>query len=216
MKKIAVILSGCGFLDGSEIHESILTLLALDANKAKSYCFALDELQNTVVNHTNNKQKKQQRNQMEESARISRGEIFSLSTIDANNLDGLIIPGGFGIIRNLCDFEINGSKCKINKNLIKIIKNMHQLKKPLGLMCIAPVIIPKILNIPIKLTIGNDKKIISEIKKMGAIHIECAVDNIIVDEDNLIVTTPAYMLTKSIFEINNGISKLVKKILEMI
>ncbi|MBP6122526.1 MULTISPECIES: isoprenoid biosynthesis glyoxalase ElbB [Providencia] len=215
MKSIAVILCGCGVFDGSEVHESVLTMLALSNNNVKVHFFAPDEFQPTVINHINGELKTDKRNQMEESARISRGEIAPLSSADASKLDALIIPGGFGAAKNLCDFAVKGSDCEINKELLSLVRQMHQQKKPLGLMCIAPVMLPKMLNTSVELTIGNDSETIAEIVKMGGKHIECTVDNIVVDESNKVVTTPAYMLAQSIGEANIGINKLVEKVLEM-
>ncbi len=215
MKSIAVILCGCGVFDGSEVHESVLTMLALSNNNAKVHFFAPDEFQPTVINHINGELKTDKRNQMEESARISRGKIAPLSSADASKLDALIIPGGFGAAKNLCDFAVKGSDCEINKELLSLVRQMHQQKKPLGLMCIAPVMLPKMLNTSVELTIGNDSETIAEIVKMGGKHIECTVDNIVVDESNKVVTTPAYMLAQSIGEANIGINKLVEKVLEM-
>lgn len=215
MKSIAVILSGCGVFDGSEIHESVLTMLALSKNNAEVHFFAPDEEQLTVINHITGGDKKEIRNQMEESARISRGKIAPLSSADANKLDALIIPGGFGAAKNLCNFAVKGSDCEINKELLSLVRKMHQQKKPLGLMCIAPVMLPKMLNTSVELTIGNDKETIIEIEKMGGKHIPCSVDNIVVDHTNKVVTTPAYMLAQSISDAEVGINKLVKKVLEM-
>ena len=215
MKSIAVILTGCGVFDGSEIHESVLTILALDKNNAEIHFFAPDDEQSTVINHLNGELKTEKRNQMEESSRISRGKIAPLSSADASKLDALIIPGGFGAAKNLCNFAIKGSECEINKELLSLVQQMHQQKKPLGLMCIAPVMLPKMLNTSVELTIGNDSETIAQIVKMGGKHIECTVDNIVVDENNKVVTTPAYMLAQSISEANTGINKLVEKVLEM-
>ncbi|EUC95920.1 MULTISPECIES: isoprenoid biosynthesis glyoxalase ElbB [Providencia] len=215
MKSIAVILSGCGVFDGSEIHESVLTMLALSKNNAEVHFFAPDEDQATVINHINGELKTETRNQMEESARISRGKIAPLSSADPSKLDALIIPGGFGVAKNLCNFATKGSECEINKQLLSLVQVMHQQKKPLGLMCIAPVMLPKMLNTSVKLTIGNDTETIAQIEKMGGLHVECTVDNIVVDENNKVVTTPAYMLAQSIAEANVGINKLVEKVLEM-
>ncbi len=215
MKSIAVILSGCGVFDGSEIHESVLTMLALSKKNAEVHFFAPNESQPTVINHITGELKKDNRNQMEEAARISRGKIAPLSSADANKLDALIIPGGFGAAKNLCDFAVKGSDCEINKELLSLVQQMYQQKKPLGLMCIAPVMLPKLLNTSVELTIGNDKETIAQIEKMGGKHITCTVDNIVVDHANKVVTTPAYMLAQSISEAEVGINKLVEKVLEM-
>ncbi|WP_340615954.1 isoprenoid biosynthesis glyoxalase ElbB [Xenorhabdus entomophaga] len=216
MKSIAVILSGCGVYDGSEIHESVLTMLSLSRLGAEVSFFSPDEVQHHVINHLNGEEKKESRHVMEESARITRGNIQPLSQVDINELDALIIPGGFGAAKNLCNFAFKGSDCEINKELLSIIQGMHQQGKPMGFMCISPVMVPKILGKPIKVTIGNDPETAAQIEKMGGIHVECPVDGIVVDFENKIVTTPAYMLAESLSQAEKGIDKLVRKILEMI
>ncbi|CDH00078.1 isoprenoid biosynthesis glyoxalase ElbB [Xenorhabdus bovienii] len=216
MKCVAVILSGCGVYDGSEIHESVLTMLSLSRLGAKVSFFSPDELQHHVINHLNGKEEKETRHIMQESARITRGNIQPLSQVDINTLDALIIPGGFGVAKNLCNFAFKGSECEINKYLLSIVRSMHQQGKPMGFMCIAPVMVAKILGRPIKVTIGNDPETAAQIEAMGGIHIECPVDDIVIDFKNKIVTTPAYMLAESLSQAEQGIDKLVRKILEMI
>ncbi|CBJ82973.1 sigma cross-reacting protein 27A (SCRP-27A),enhancing lycopene biosynthesis protein 2, with glutamine amidotransferase-like domain [Xenorhabdus bovienii str. Jollieti] len=216
MKCVAVILSGCGVYDGSEIHESVLTMLSLSRLGAKVSFFSPDEVQHHVINHLNGKEEKETRHTMQESARITRGNIQPLSQVDINTLDALIIPGGFGVAKNLCNFAFKGSECEINKDLLSIVRSMHQQGKPMGFMCIAPVMVAKILGRPIKVTIGNDPETAAQIEAMGGIHIECPVDDIVIDFKNKIVTTPAYMLAESLSQAEQGIDKLVRKILEMI
>ncbi|CDG95493.1 sigma cross-reacting protein 27A (SCRP-27A),enhancing lycopene biosynthesis protein 2, with glutamine amidotransferase-like domain [Xenorhabdus bovienii str. puntauvense] len=216
MKCVAVILSGCGVYDGSEIHESVLTMLSLSRLGAKVSFFSPDEVQHHVINHLNGEEGKETRHIMQESARITRGNIQPLSQVDINTLDALIIPGGFGVAKNLCNFAFKGSECEINKDLLSIVRSMHQQGKPMGFMCIAPVMVAKILGRPIKVTIGNDPETAAQIEAMGGIHIECPVDDIVIDFKNKIVTTPAYMLAESLSQAEQGIDKLVRKILEMI
>ncbi|MDE9452644.1 isoprenoid biosynthesis glyoxalase ElbB [Xenorhabdus bovienii] len=216
MKCVAVILSGCGVYDGSEIHESVLTMLSLSRLGAKVSFFSPDEVQHHVINHLNGEEEKETRHIMQESARITRGNIQPLSQVDINTLDALIIPGGFGVVKNLCNFAFKGSECEINKDLLSIVRSMHQQGKPMGFMCIAPVMVAKILGRPIKVTIGNDPETAAQIEAMGGIHIECPVDDIVIDFKNKIVTTPAYMLAESLSQAEQGIDKLVRKILEMI
>ncbi|AOM42172.1 isoprenoid biosynthesis glyoxalase ElbB [Xenorhabdus hominickii] len=216
MKSVAVILSGCGVYDGSEIHESVLTMLSLSRLGADVSFFSPDESQHHVINHLNGEEKQEVRHIMEESARITRGNIQPLSKVDINKLDALIIPGGFGAAKNLCNFAYKGSDCEINKELLSVVREMHQQGKPMGFICISPVMVPKILGTPIKVTIGNDPVTAAQIEKMGGIHVECPVDDIVVDFKNKIVTTPAYMLAESLSQAEKGIDKLVRKILEMI
>ncbi|MBE8596966.1 isoprenoid biosynthesis glyoxalase ElbB [Xenorhabdus sp. BG5] len=216
MKSVAIILSGCGVYDGSEIHESVLTMLSLSRLGAEVSFFSPDEVQRHVINHLNGEEKQESRDIMEESARITRGNIQPLSKVNIDELDALIIPGGFGAAKNLCNFAFKGSDCEINKELLSVVQNMHRQGKPMGFICIAPVMVPKILGKPIKVTIGNDPETAAQIVRMGGVHVECPVDGIVVDFENKIVTTPAYMLAESLAQAEKGIDKLVRKILEMI
>ncbi|MBC8948573.1 MULTISPECIES: isoprenoid biosynthesis glyoxalase ElbB [Xenorhabdus] len=216
MKSVAIILSGCGVYDGSEIHESVLTMLSLSRLGAEVSFFSPDEIQHHVINHLNGEEKQESRYIMEESARITRGNIQPLSKVNIDELDALIIPGGFGVAKNLCNFAFKGSDCEINKELLSIVQNMHQQGKPMGFICIAPVMVSKILGKPIKVTIGNDPETAAQIARMGGVHVECPVDDIVIDFENKIVTTPAYMLAESLAQAEKGIDKLVRKILEMI
>ncbi|MCT8342602.1 MULTISPECIES: isoprenoid biosynthesis glyoxalase ElbB [Photorhabdus] len=215
MKSVAVVLSGCGVFDGSEIHESVLTLLSLDRLGVKTSFFAPDEPQLHVINHINGEEIGEERNVLQESARISRGKIKPLSQANADEFDALIIPGGFGVAKNLCDFAVKTVDCEINKDLLSLVRAMHKQHKPMGFMCIAPVMLPKLLNKPVKLTVGNDPETVAQVEAMGGVHIVCEVNDVVVDLENKIVTTPAYMLAESISQAEVGIDKLVRKVLEM-
>jgi len=172
MKKVGVVLSGCGVYDGSEIHEAVLTLLALARNGAEAVCFAPDKAQSDVINHLT-------------------GEPLAES-------------------RNVL---IEGSACQVESDLKTLALQMHEAGKPLGFICIAPAMLPAIFDIPLRLTIGTDIDTAEAIEDMGGEHIPCPVDDIVVDEDNRIVTTPAYMLAQNIAEAATGIEKLVTRVL---
>lgn len=215
MKRVGVVLSGCGFLDGAEIHESVLTLLALDKAEAEIICFAPDKPQADVINHFTKQPTSETRNVLTESARIARGDIQPLSQADAIQLDALIVPGGFGAAKNLSNFAEAGAACEVDGDLMRLVQAMHQAKKPMGFICIAPVLLPKMLNLPIRLTIGNDADTAELVEEMGGEHVVCPVDDIVLDVDNLIVTTPAYMLARSIKDAAIGIDMLVSRVLEL-
>lgn len=215
MKRVGVVLSGCGFLDGAEIHESVLTLLALDKAEAEIICFAPDKPQADVINHFTKQPTSEMRNVLTESARIARGDIQPLSQADAIQLDALIVPGGFGAAKNLSNFAEAGANCDVDGDLTRLVQAMHQAKKPMGFICIAPALLPKMLNLPIRLTIGNDADTAELVEEMGGEHVVCPVDDIVLDVDNLIVTTPAYMLARSIKEAAIGIDMLVSRVLEL-
>ena len=99
--KTAILLSGSGVYDGSEIHESVMAMLALKQNKLDYICTAPDINQYHVINHTNGEEMNQERNVLLESARIARGEIVPLSKLELENISSLVIVGGFGAAKNL-------------------------------------------------------------------------------------------------------------------
>lgn len=213
MKKIGVVLSGCGVYDGAEIHEAVITLLAIARSGAQAVCFAPDKTQADVINHLNGEAMAGSRNVLIEAARIARGEIQPLARAQAQALDALIVPGGFGAAKNLSNFASRGAECQVDNDLIALAQAMHQAGKPLGFMCIAPAMLPKIFNFPLRVTIGTDIDTGEVLEAMGAEHVPCPVDDIVVDEENKIVTTPAYMLAQNIADAATGIEKLVSRVL---
>lgn len=213
MKKVGVVLSGCGVYDGAEIHEAVLTLLALARNGAEAVCFAPDKAQSDVINHLSGEPMAESRNVLIEAARIARGQIHPLCQARADELDALIVPGGFGAAKNLSDFAGQGSACRVDSDLKTLALQMHEAGKPLGFMCIAPAMLPAIFDLPLRLTIGTDIDTAEVIEDMGSEHIPCPVEDIVVDEDNKIVTTPAYMLAQNIAEAAVGIEKLIARVL---
>jgi len=215
--KVGVIFSGCGVYDGTEIHEAVLTLVALDRAGAEIVCFAPDMDQVHVVNHlTGQVSPGERRNVLVESARIARGKVRDVATAQASELDALIFPGGFGAAKNLCDFAMKEADCTLHPEVARIIRQMHQAKKPIGAICIAPAILSKALgNQGPKLTIGTDTKTAAALERMGAKHEACPVREFIVDEEHKLVTTPAYMLANRISEAAEGIEKLVREVLRL-
>ena len=214
-KQIAIILSGCGFKDGSEIHESVLTLLAIDKSNAQYKCFApnIDNIE--VINHITNQKTSEKRNVLLESARIARGDISPLSQFDAKNFDALIFPGGFGAAANLSTFATQGADCTVHNEVSDAVAQMLKAKKPIGALCIAPVILAKLIK-NAKLTIGDCVNTASLIEKMGAIHKKSGATDIVIDKTNKLVTTPCYMLATKISQTAEGAEKLVKEILNLI
>lgn len=212
--KIAVILSGCGLMDGSEIHEATCTLLNLDKQGIDYQCFAPNQEQAKVVNHfTHQVMENEKRNVLVEAARIARGNIKDLRDFNTIDFDAIIFPGGSGAIVNLSDFGTKGASCQINSDVARIIADCYESKMPIGAICIAPVLLACVLGrYGVKLTVGSDCAAARAIEQTGAKHEACAANDIVVDKGNLIVTTPAYMLAKSIKEVDAGIEKLVKEI----
>ena len=214
-KKIGVVLAGCGYLDGAEIHEATLTLLALDRLGAEVIVMAPNKEQAHVVDHQKSEpvEGASARNVFDESARISRGNLHELSSVNADELDALILPGGFGAAKNLCDFAFKGADMTVDETLAALIQKVHGAGKPLGFICIAPAIAAKVLGeSKPKLTIGNDPDTAAALNSFGAEHVDCPVDEIVVDERLKIVSTPAYMLGPSIAPVAKGIDKLVDQV----
>ena len=214
-KKIAVVLSGCGVFDGAEIHESVLTLLRLDQQGARYQCFAPDIPQHHVVNHISGEEMSESRNVLVESARIARGEIKPLAELEAREFDGIILPGGFGAAKNLCDFAFKGSELTVEESVSNAVQAFIDQQKPVGLACIAPAMTGKLFGNKARCTIGNDPDTATAIEQTGATHIKCPVNEIVVDEAQKLVTTPAYMLATRISEAAEGLFKMVDKVLDL-
>jgi len=218
MNKVAVILSGCGVFDGSEIHEAVLTLLALDKAGAKYQCLAPNKNQMHVVNHlTKQPMPNETRNVLVESARLARGDVKDLAAASADEYDAVILPGGFGAAKNLCDYATKGDMCQLDPTVQKFLHAMHAAGKPIGAICISPVILARAFGgkeAP-RLTIGTDAKTANHIEAMGAEHVGCPVEETVVDAEKRMVTTPAYMLADRISEAAVGIERLVKEVLLM-
>jgi enhancing lycopene biosynthesis protein 2 len=218
-KKIGVILSGCGVYDGSEIHEAVITLLAIDRAGAEAVCMAPDAAQLHVVNHLSGEvAANESRNVLVESARIARGKIKNLKEVTVADFDALILPGGFGAAKNLCDFAVKGADCAVHPEVARILRATVAAKKPLAAVCIAPAILARVLGqdrLAPQLTIGTDSGTAAALEQMGAKHLNCPVREFVVDKENKLVTTPAYMLAGRISEAADGIEKTVKALLDM-
>lgn len=216
--RVGVVLSGCGFLDGAEIHESVLTLLALDRAGAAVQCYAPDMLQTGVVDHRLRQPAGERRNVLTESARIARGRIRDVGEARAADLDAVVLPGGFGAAKNLCDFASAGAEARVEKNVARLLIEMHAARKPIGAWCIAPAVLAAALRghrAHAELTIGNDAETAAALEAMGAKHVECPVDEARVDQENRIVTTPAYMYDARIGDVATGIDKAVALLLAL-
>jgi enhancing lycopene biosynthesis protein 2 len=218
MKRIGVILSGCGVYDGSEIHEAVLALLAIERAGAEAICMAPDIQQMHVINHFNGQTESgQQRSVLSESARIARGKVVDVATVSVQDIDGLVIPGGYGAAKNLCDFAVKGAACTVQPDVEQLIRDMVDKGKPVAAICIAPAVLAKALQgYAPRLTIGNDPDTVAALTAMGAQHVDCPVDGIVVDEKNRLISTPAYMLARDIAEAATGIEKAVQQLLAMI
>jgi enhancing lycopene biosynthesis protein 2 len=217
MKKIGVVLSGCGVYDGSEIQEAVFTLLAIDRQGCEAVCMAPD-VDLSVINHLTSQETGEKRSVLVESARIARGAIRDIKGVTAAELDAIVFPGGFGAAKNLCDFAMKGSAASVNPEVSRLLKEMAVAKKPIGAVCIAPALIAAVLGREYAptVTIGTDAGTAAEIDKTGAIHQTCPVTEFVIDRKNKLVTSPAYMLAKRISEVAEGIDKCVKEVIDLI
>jgi len=215
-KKIAIVLSGCGVKDGSEIHESVLALLAVVKNGAEPVFYAPDIKQNRVVNHVTGDPLTESRNVLTEAGRIARGDITDIKELKAGSADAVIFPGGFGAALNLCDYAENGPGMNVISEVERVIKDFNGAGKPVGVICIAPVLAAKVLGSKgVELTIGNDPDTAEHLQGWGAKHVNKTAEEAHVDMANKVVSTPAYMVAENIAQAEKGISELVKKVIEL-
>lgn len=216
MSKVAVVLAGCGVYDGAEINEAVLTLLSLEQQGASYQCFAPDIEQMHVINHlTGEPEAGERRNVLVEAARIARGNIKELAEADVGDFDALLVPGGFGAAKNLCNFAVAGAGMEVLPQFLQLAQAFHEAGKPIGLVCIAPVMAAAICGAGTQCTIGSDAETAAAIETMGAQHLACPVSEARVDTANKLVTTPAYMLAGSVSEAYSGISECVKEVLAL-
>ena len=214
-KKFAVVLAGSGVFDGAEIHEATMTLYAIAKNNAEYQIFAPDVNQHHVINHITGEEMNETRNVLIEAARIARGKIKPLSDFNADEFDAIVFPGGFGVAKNLSDFAFKGAECSVNKQVETAILEMHKQKKPIGALCISPVIIAKVLK-GVNVTIGQDADTATQIEQMGSNHSKTNHGEVVVDEANHVFTTPCYMLNATIVNIADGAMNVVSKMLEYV
>ena len=213
-KKIAVILAGCGVYDGTEIHEAVATLLAIEKSGSSYQIFAPDINQFHVIDHVTGQTTTETRNVFVESARIARGNIKKLKTFDAENFDAIVFPGGFGVAKNLCTYAIDGPDSLVNPLVEKAIRDAIKLKLPIGALCISPVLLATVLN-NITITIGSDKNTIDAINSLGSTHIESKGSDVVIDKKNKIVSTPCYMLDAPISVIFEGVANVINTLIEL-
>lgn len=213
--KFAVILSGCGSLDGSEIHEAVSTLLAIDRAGATYQCFAPNIDQHHVMNFITKEESGEKRNVLVEAARIARSNIKDLKEFNAEDFDALMLPGGFGAAKNLSTFAFAGADMQVNSEVEKALLSMHKAEKPIGAICIAPIILAKVIK-GATLTLGSDKATIEIAEQLGANHQITQTGQIAIDEQNKIVSSPCYMLNATIKDIADEAQKVVDNIVKFI
>lgn len=226
MKTIGVILSGCGVYDGSEIQEAVSVLIALDELGADAVCLAPDMNQHHVVNHLTGEEMSQERNVRVEAARIARGEVTSLSEVDVSALDGLVLPGGFGAAKNLSTWAFDGPESTVREDVANLIRTLVEAGKPIAALCVTPVVVAKALEgtgRSVQMTLGTtldaspyDVAAFHQGLAATGVHpVECALGELIVDEENNIITTPCYMMDAGPARIFESVRKACARLLEM-
>ncbi len=213
----AVVLSGCGRADGSEIHESVCVLLCLENMGCTYQCFAPNIKQAAVINHINNQPMNEERNVLIEAARIARGNIKDIKEFNADDFDGIIFPGGMGAVTNWCDFAQKGTECTVNTSIYSVIRQCYDKKLVIGAMCIAPVLIAMVLaDKKVHFTLGAGGVTAQKLEKLGAVHEEVGVTYVCVDRENRVCTTPAYMLATNMIEVCQGAQNMVGAMCQLI
>lgn len=212
MKRFAVVLSGCGVFDGSEIHEAVMAMLAIDNLGASYQILAPDINQHHTVNHLTG-ESSSGRNVLQEAARIARGKISLLNELKAQDFDALIFPGGFGAAKNLCTYAFYGAAMEVNTEVERVITEFHAANKPIGALCISPVILAKVIP-GCLVTVGADGDDAKNIEAMGSQHQATTHEEVCIDEANLLFTGPCYMLDATIGQIQRGAENVVRAMLQ--
>lgn len=213
--KAAVVLAGCGVFDGAEIHEAVMTLYAIDRNGGTYQLFAPNVMQHHVINHITGEVMKESRNVLTEAARIARGKIRALTEYRAADFDTLIFPGGFGVAKNLCTYAFDGTECHVDRVVEEAIRSTHKAGKPIGALCISPVLIARVLR-DVTVTIGTDAPTAADIKALGGTHENKHHGEVVIDRKNMVVTAPCYMLDSTISEIARDADEVVRALKELI
>jgi enhancing lycopene biosynthesis protein 2 len=214
MKKFAVVLSGCGVFDGAEIHEATLSLYAIMKHGASYEIFAPDIKQHHVINHLSGEEMEEERNVLVESARIARGNIKDIKEYNAEDFDGLIFPGGFGVAKNLSTVAFHGAEAELNADVVRAVKDTNDHGKPIGALCIAPAMMAKIFA-DATVTIGQDPGTIEAIEKMGGTHVTTTHGDVVYDDKLNLFSTPCYMLDANILQIAEGADNIVSAMLKV-
>lgn len=214
MKKVAVILAGCGTMDGSEINETVTLLLALDQHNIEYQAFAPDAYQAEVYNHATGKRAEERRNMLVEAARIVRGNILPLSKFNADDFDALLFPGGSGAAKNIFTYAYDGINFKVNKEVEKAILDIHAQGKPIGAMCIAPLMVAKVLgNVNVTMGSGNCRQA-KELAQIGCKHTETTHGGVAIDKENKVFSTPCFMLDATLKDVYQGAWNLVEEMIK--
>jgi enhancing lycopene biosynthesis protein 2 len=223
--KIGVLLSGCGVYDGAEIQEAVLTLLEIERIGAEAVCIGIDDYQHHVVNHLTGEVQNQQRNMLQEAARIARGNIVDISKVVPADIDALVIPGGFGSAKNLSDWAFKGPEGTLRPAVKLLLVNLYNVGKPIVALCVSPILLALALpNRQLQLTLGHTadpspyqiQEFNDGIAALGATAANIKLGEVLVDTQNRIITAPCYMMEASIIQIQENIQCALKALIELL
>jgi len=227
MKRIGILLSGCGVYDGAEIQEAVLSMLAIEEMGWQTVCIAINEPQHHVVDHTTgNVVETESRNMLVEAARIARGAIHDINEIDSNSLDAVVIPGGFGSAKNFTQWAFSGEKGSIHPKVQQLISDIHASKKTIVALCVSPIVVAKAFEgstVKTQLTIGSTKEkspydiadFSTKMEQIGACTTMKTIREINIDTENKIITAPCYMMETNIVAVRNNIRQAIEAIQEL-
>ena len=214
MKKFAVVLAGCGRKDGSEINEAITLLLSIEQHHCEYQCFAPNRPQHEVIDHLTEKTVKEKRNVLTEAARLARSRVLPIEEYKPEDYDGLLFSGGYGVAKNLCDYAFRGADMEVQPDVARVILETRAANKPIGGMCIAPVMFAKLIP-GVCITLGNEGTPDADnVRKMGAEHVQTEAGDVCADNELLVFTTPAYMLDSTLKNVYDGAYNLVDTIID--
>ncbi|MEX1003236.1 MAG: isoprenoid biosynthesis glyoxalase ElbB [Crocinitomicaceae bacterium] len=225
--KFGILLSGCGVYDGAEIQEATMAMLAIEELGHDYQCISIDKEQHHVINHLNGEEMNEKRNMMVEAARIARGDVKEINEITPSQIDALIIPGGFGSAKNFTKWAFSGPEGEIMPEVKLLIVNMINVGKPVCALCVSPVVVAKALegsSIRPTMTLGSDQEdspydipgFHAGIESVGAVTEMKTVREVLVDQENLIVTAPCYMMDATILEIRNNVKAAIEATVALI
>ncbi len=225
--KIGVLLSGCGVYDGAEIQEAVLTLLAIEEIGAKAVCISINKDQHHVVNHLTGEEMPEKRNILVESARIARGEVLDIGSVEPADIDALVIPGGFGSAKNFTEWAFEGPAGSIDPKVKLLLVNLINIGKPIAALCVSPIVVAKAFEgsaVHPSMTLGSDKEaspydiggFSDGLTSTGAIAHMKSIREIQIDEVNKIVSAPCYMMEASILDVRKNIRKAIEALRDLV
>lgn len=225
--KVAVLLHGSGVYDGTEIHEAVLSLLALAEAGLEYQCIAPNVDQHHVINHLDGSEMKESRNVLIESARIARGEVLDLAQVDSSEFSALMMPGGFGTAKNITKWAFEGPDGSILPAVKQFITDMVAAQKPIVALCMSPTTVAKALEgspYHATLSVGSTVEaspydiasISGAMESIGHEAESKTVADLSIDQELKIICAPCYMMEASILEVRANIKQAVAALKEML